>query len=270
MRKKIYLTFTFFKVCILGIALSMLILLILSFLFADSLYFIFGLLIFILGVGLIIYRILQLIYAMQLERRSDTNQIESTLWIYSKFTPTLPLPPMRDIAASPDFLKEILHQVIIGTPQVIVEVGSGVSSIILSEYLRQNDSSINHIALDHLELYADQTRKKILNSKSRIVFAPLKEYTLNGKIWQWYDIECLSEIEQIDLLIIDGPPEYIQKLARYPALPLLREKISNKTVIVLDDTNRRDELKIIGLWRNELNLNYIYIPTEKGTHILFA
>ncbi|MES9855801.1 MAG: hypothetical protein ABW166_04240 [Sedimenticola sp.] len=40
------------------------------------------------------------------------------------------------------------------------------------------------------------------------------------------------------MLVIDGPSGFIQKHSRYPALPLLFDKLSNNGMVFLDDAAR--------------------------------
>jgi len=54
-----------------------------------------------------------------------------------------------------------------------------------------------------------------------------------------------------DLLIIDGPPNGTQHLARYPALPILFHLLSEDVAVLLDDAFRVDEREIVKLWQKE-------------------
>lgn len=267
MQHKPYTTFGFFKVAIglgaaatAGLALA-------EWAFALPV-FLPGIALLILAFAILSFRIAQLIFKMQLDRFHDTNQVESLLWLYSRFTPTVSLPAMRHYAGSPDFLKVLADHYYRYRPKVIVEAGSGVSSIIISELLKADKSPARHYALDHLEAYAALTREKVNNPGSQILHAPLKKYQIDGKTWLWYDISVLEGVEQIDMLVIDGPPENIQKLARYPALPLLKDKLSENAIIILDDTIRRDEQQVIKRWEEEFGMESRPINTEKGTHVM--
>ncbi|MEQ8704636.1 MAG: class I SAM-dependent methyltransferase [Phaeodactylibacter sp.] len=267
-KQKLYTTFSFFKTAAALSALCVLVLLLMEYLGHPG-FLLPGLALISLGFIILSFRIVQLIYRLQLDRVHDTNQVESMQWIYQQFQPKVAFPPMRVIAGSPDFFKVIVEHCIELQPKVIVEAGSGVSSVVISEWLRSVGSDARHYALDHLEKYAKETEEKVVNSNSKILYAPLKNYNLSGSNWQWYDIEELANVDSIDLLIIDGPPEDIQKEARFPALPLLFEKLSDKAVIILDDTNRPDEQSIIKRWKATHQLKEKYLFTEKGTTVLY-
>lgn len=265
--KKFYTTFSFFKQAVGGTVILIFLLLFLEYGMHYKIL-VPGINLILLFFLVLIFRITQLIYKYQLDRVHDTNQIESTMWLYSRFTPSVSLPAMREIAGSPDFLKILTEQYYLHKPKIIVEASSGVSSIVLSEILMKDGSGAQHYSLEHSEKYANLTREKIKNTGSEILHAPLKNYKINGKNWKWYDISVLDQVEYIDMLIIDGPPETVQSLARYPAVPLLKDKLTPNTIVILDDTNRKDEQEIIKLWQQEFNFKAKSFYTEKGTYIL--
>lgn len=268
MNHKVYTTFPFFKM-VAGLSIVAVLALFALEYFLRPGWLLPGLALIALGFIVLSFRIVQLIYKLQLDRIHDTNQVESMQWIYQQFQPKVAFPPMRVIAGSPDFFKVIVEHCIQSQPRVIVEAGSGVSSVVISEWLRSAESNAAHYALDHLEKYAGETAQKVENPNSKVLFAPLKSYSIDGKNWKWYDIAGLEQIEQIDLLVIDGPPEDIQREARFPALPLLWDKLSAHAIIILDDTNRPDEQAIIKKWKAAYGLKERYLYTEKGTTVLY-
>ena len=119
--------------------------------------------------------------------------------------------------------------------------------------------------------FFSRSPKKICQEKlsdiTRVVTAELKMHPINGQNYMWYEPSFVKEIKQnIDLLIIDGPPRIINKNARFPAIPLLKEYFTDDTVILLDDGRRKDEQNTVKLWLKELDkFNVDYFNTEKGT-----
>ncbi len=53
------------------------------------------------------------------------------------------------------------------------------------------------------------------------------------------------------MLVIDGPPEAVGPLARYPAGPSLFPSLSVGATVFLDDAARDDEKRIIERWQRE-------------------
>ena len=63
-----------------------------------------------------------------------------------------------------------------------------------------------------------------------------------------------NEINNIDLVLVDGPFGGGSPFARYSAIPFLKEKVKNSVSVYLDDTNRLDEKEIIIEWQKILKL----------------
>ena len=81
--------------------------------------------------------------------------------------------------------------------------------------------------------------------------------------------EILVRSGAIDMLVIDGPSGFTQKHTRYPALPMLYDRLSHKSVIYLDDAARDDEKEIVDMWLSEYpSLSHAHIETERGCSLL--
>ena len=179
------------------------------------------------------------------------------------------LPSTRGYAASPDFLYTIVDIIKKNQPKIIVEAGSGISTII-SAYAFKKYGGKHIISFDHEKKYADLTKKEIkyhnLEKFANVLFTPLINYQ-NGLAW--YDISQVDNIKNIDLLIIDGPPTKGSKDARYPAIPLLIEKINIGGIVILDDGKRKPEKLIVERWMKEFDcFKCQYIENDKGAYIL--
>ncbi len=80
---------------------------------------------------------------------------------------------------------------------------------------------------------------------------PLRSLKLGGSKWHWYDLDALSAELRFGLLFVDGPAGILARMARYPALPLLRERLADEAFIFLDDFRRKDEIAIVCRWLQE-------------------
>lgn len=221
----------------------------------------------VVGINWRLYRALHHQFGEQL---NQYRQLEALTGLYNTLDIRHPLPRMRDFAASPDFLHLLATEIFRIQPKLIVETGSGTSTLIAAYCLRKIGQG-RIVSLDHLEIYADQTRQTIeshgLENFARVLHAPLRNYTLDDQAYRWYDDGELHPLDRIDLLIIDGPPKDVSPSARYPAVPLLRDKLHTDTVVLLDDGRRPAEKRIVVLWKERYGLNYSSRPTEKGAFV---
>jgi len=209
---------------------------------------------------------------LQDARAQDYRQLAAFLWLISAIKPRRPLPPMRGWAISPDLGNILISAILDGSPKVIVECGCGVSTLLMSYCMKQ--SGHGHIfSLEHDAEYAELIRKELqlhqLADMATVICAPLRQISLGGQTWSWYDIEQLNGIGPIDLLFIDGPPGTIQEMARYPALPVLYKSLSENATVIFDDADRHDERRIIERWLREFkDLHCQSHDTEHGAVIL--
>lgn len=200
------------------------------------------------------------------------GQVEALIGLYSTLDIALPLPPMRGFPVSPDFACSLASLIAVRRPDTIVELGSGVSTLIAAYALKKNGAG-RILSLEHDREWcrksAELVRQHGLESTATIVHAPLTPVTIVGEHWMWYDTSVIDDRTPIDMLVIDGPPANIQRLARYPAVPLLRDRLSARAVIMLDDADRPDEREIVSRWNREFGPYQIERPaTEKGLAML--
>ncbi len=211
----------------------------------------------------------------QAYKKNEYGQIESLFSIFSLIKINHPLPRMRGYAAAPDFANTLISLIKEQKPKLILEAGSGVSTLI-SAYCLQSIGKGKVISLDHEKNFADLSSKSLfeheLQDTGTVIHAPLTKIDINGKTWIWYDIKDVFEViknQSIDLLVVDGPPWNTQDLARYPALPILIDLLSENVIILVDDADRKDERKILNLWREEFNgFELELLKSDSGTAIL--
>ena len=136
-------------------------------------------------------------------------------------------------------------------PQLVLECGSGTSTLWTAYALRRNGSG-RVVALDHDAEYADATADVIaehgLEQWAHVRHAPLAPTDTPRGSMPWYSTD-LTDLAGIELLVVDGPPQATGELARYPALPLLADRLAPKARILFDDAHRPDEVAVLEAWR---------------------
>jgi predicted O-methyltransferase YrrM len=200
------------------------------------------------------------------------RQTECYVQLMNFIKPKTAFPVTRGYAGSPDFLLQVYSQIMKVKPKVIVEASSGISSLV-SGYALEQLGEGRVFSLEHDQQFAQISQQWIrdhqLEHRVAIYHAPLKAYQIKNATWQWYDFSDANLPENIDMLIVDGPPNRVQKSARYPALPLLKDRLSNQCVILVDDAARKQDKQIIALWQKEFpQLQVSWMPSEKGMAIL--
>lgn len=178
----------------------------------------------------------------------------------------LPLPAMREWAGSPDFLFRVAEEVARRKPSVVVECSSGVSTLVISRMLCKQ--GFGHLySLEDSPLYAEKSREILrqhnLSDWATILDAPL---TLDQSETPWYSLKKLPDaVLNIDMLVVDGPVGANREQARFPALPVLYQRLNKKCLIILDDADRKDEKEIVRRWAKSYpEFEVCHIPMEKG------
>lgn len=165
---------------------------------------------------------------------------------------SLPMPRPGTWAASEDLLLWLAGYVLEHRPRVVVDLGSGQSSVWMAAAMRTAGYDGRVIGVDHDESFAEGTRalarRQGVDGWLTVIHAPLQEQAIGGRTVRWYDLEGLAGLEGIDLLCVDGPPGQGAAQARWPALPALHGRLSPSAVVVLDDMIRRDEQEILEEW----------------------
>lgn len=209
--------------------------------------------------------------SMKLELGYHFHQIEATIQLESLYGYKAQLPASRGWAASPDLILEILNLIDEKKPSVVVELGSGLSTIWIARALEMIGSG-NLISIDHNRGFADMTldnlRKHSLNS-----FAELRIGELEFQVWRdgaenWYPKSIFDGINQIDLLIVDGPPKSPSDTYRWPAMWVLESRMNSSATIILDDAVREPEMELAMAWSRLGNYTLQVKSFEKKAAVL--
>ncbi len=168
-----------------------------------------------------------------------------------------PMPELGGWALTGATLVWVLDQISLGRVSTILECGSGSSTVWFALALEQRGTPGWIVSLESSSEYADETRGRLeelgLEHRAAVLTAPLVNLDLPGRARQpWFDRSVLSDdVTGVDLLFVDGPVGDTAPEARYPALPVLADRLANEAYVLLDDTNRLQEKHIAELWSAE-------------------
>ena len=207
---------------------------------------------------------------MHHELRESARQL-SALIAVRPLTGELPL-ALGGWAIDPVFAELVTEAIVRERPHVIVECGSGSSTVLIAKCLRALGGG-RVLSLEHDLHYAEATRALLqlhgVSEWAEVVHAPLVPHAVADETLTWYDVDPAQFTRGgIDLLLVDGPPAVEQQMSRYPAVPLLHRYLSKNCLIVMDDGDREGERRIAELWASELSATREYVPGGKGAWLL--
>lgn len=183
--------------------------------------------------------------------RELITDIQALEQLLGKYSPQARLPAVAGWALSPAGLLALVDLIETRDASVIVECGSGTSSLWIAYALKHLGRG-RLIALEHLPEYAEKTRALVsahgVSDFVEVRLAPLTQVQTPKGEFSWYSFDPAELQQPIDVLLVDGPPGTTGPHARYPALPVLMEHLAPDAVIVADDVDRRDEMEIIEFW----------------------
>ena len=182
--------------------------------------------------------------------RAQTREVEALVQLFQGFTPRAPMPSSGGFALNPTDLLDLLHLIRTRRPRLVLELGSGTSSVWIGYALEQCGGRL--ISLDHDAAYAEKTRAALaahgLTGVAEVRDAPLRPVVLDGRAFPWYDVDAVADVTDVDLLVIDGPPEKTGPDARYPAMRVLEGRLADAATVLFDDAHRQDEQAALRKW----------------------
>lgn len=217
----------------------------------------------------------------QRARRADYRQMEAWIALQQFIKPQLPLSGLRGGALSPDMAEILCRELLTQKPDLVVECGAGVSTLIIG-YILKGLGKGKLVTLEHDLEWQKRVNSWItlhdLRDHLVVLHAPLIEQQLERDTVFWYDISEFEKLMKtdllprntIDLLFVDGPPEFVSPYVRRPAVFVMRQWFATNCVVVVDDANRPADADIIRQWCETLgpSCKCERFATEKGTAII--
>jgi predicted O-methyltransferase YrrM len=194
-------------------------------------------------------------------RRRRTSEVRARLARLLDW-PEQQLPATGGWAGMPDFLLLLAETVRERKPKVVVEFGSGASTVVIARAM-QLEGGGRFVSYDHHAGFAEATRRRVaalgLSAEVRAVeLVPAEGY--GGR---WYAGEGMPE--RIDLAVIDGPPAWLEAGTRGGAAPAIFPRIAAGGLVLLDDAKRAGERENVRQWQAQFpEFSYREIETDKG------
>jgi predicted O-methyltransferase YrrM len=169
--------------------------------------------------------------------------------------------PWSEGAMRPGGLVEVCNEIVLGPRRRILELGSGVSTVVLARLLRASGGTL--VAVEHDAAWAAWVAERLaaegLDAVARVVHAPLEPAAAHALPWYAAaGIDAALAEGAPDLLVVDGPPAFRAEdaLARLPAIAELLARLAPGATVVLDDIARPGERAVLARWERESALRF--------------
>jgi predicted O-methyltransferase YrrM len=154
----------------------------------------------------------------------------------------------------------------------IVELGSGVSTLVLARAAQQNGVGIV-ISVESDAAYMSAVKEVAIHVglSAYIEFVHAELVSSPGSPGRvWYDMgKVLSQVPSVDLLVVDGPEASLHERVREPALDVFSDRLTPGAIVLLDDANRGGERKVLLRWREKYPRIVISrVDTERGLGVV--
>jgi hypothetical protein len=214
-----------------------------------------------------------------LERAGYLNKakLEDTysLALLSPLLSDFPFIPFTGASLRPFCLAHIINDIVINGRKHIMEFGSGISTVMIGRLIKMNKLDATLVSIEHdqawVEVLNGLLAREDLHHCVRVAWVPLATSDLVLDANKWYDTGILEgslSSAAFDMVIVDGPPawETGKGKARYPALPFVYDKLSERCSVYLDDADRAGERAVLALWHQKFPLRF----TLTGSTLAFA
>jgi hypothetical protein len=197
------------------------------------------------------------------------HQTQAIANLFRLVEPRGVIPPMGGWAASPDIVAVLVDDLLSHRPGLVVECGSGVSTLWLALVAQRFELPTRIVSLDHDPYFAALTRQALIqhgvDHLVEVRDAPLALIELAGHKTDWYETSAIDDLHDVGLLFVDGPPDATGPLARLPAVPLFRERLAARATVLLDDLVRPSEQEVAMRWQVLLaDFHVDRLPLQKG------
>lgn len=207
------------------------------------------------------------------ERDHHAKRTQDIVNLFSMVPIKSGIPALGLWTASADLLVELVDRIVTERPAVAVEGGSGVSTVVMALAVREHGLPTKVVALEHNAEWAAHTRRMLerhgVAEHAEVRVAPLAPTSLEGHETPWYDESAIADLTDIGLVLVDGPPEGTGPRARYPMVPLLRDKLAERCTVLVDDTARPGDADVVESWRPMLpGFELELLKLDKGAAVL--
>ena len=200
------------------------------------------------------------------------ESLQATLNLFQMVDVAAAVPPMSNwVWLALDLVLWTVDTFLKDRPGLVVECGSGVSTLFLALAAKQHGVAGRIVALEHDLSFARRTRELLahhgVTKYAEVRHAPLAPTSLPDHHTPWYSEDALVDLDGIGLLLVDGSGNTGPR-PRYPAVPLLRDRLAGSCTILADDMVRAEDREVAEAWWPLLpDFRYEVPPLRKGAAV---
>ena len=145
-------------------------------------------------------------------------------------------------------------------PKRILEIGSGLSTVVLGAYAVRHGASV--VTLEHAWKFYRRTQQVLvefgMEKQVRLKLAPLRsrQFEWSGQRFPWYDTKLRGAF---DFVFVDGPPE---AEGRNAVLFAIAEHLAPSWELWLDDARRNHERECLRCWQQEFPKGFFRVVQD--------
>ena len=177
-------------------------------------------------------------------------------------------PNASDWSLLPGALERVLSEIAAGRERV-VECGSGESTVAIGRLLADRGKGSLH-SLEHDRHWLAETAARLEREgaaeRVELHEAPIRPHPAAPPGCGWYDPAAVDRLPvSINLLLVDGPHGALwpNGETRFPALPLLADRLAPGAVVILDDIHRAAEQRIVERWEQDFAISFDRCPNMR-------
>jgi predicted O-methyltransferase YrrM len=229
----------------------------------------------LLGIAALFNRRIKRLNRSLRELQSAIDKIPPFIWatesVFKNVEPGHTLPNWNNWSMPPDTLAFVIDHIKAEKPKNIVEFGSGISTIVIASLIKDYGGMLT--SYEHDEAYA-KVQQTNLSKRDLSNWVDLQIASIGSELHQpfslpWYEIPKLEELNDIDLVLIDGPLRSFGAEVRFPGADLLIPRLRPGGLVIFDDADRNGEQNIkFALIKKYPNMLVIEPPSIRGCLIL--
>lgn len=176
----------------------------------------------------------------------------------------------------------ILNDIVINSRSKVLELGAGISTILIARMAKLNGIPLIIYSIDQnadwIQYLSNIAQKEDLTQYIHFVYAPLSKSSEFDLAYEFDKKVVSNQIDQIkfDVFLIDGPTasKRENKFSRATNYHFLESHLAERASIFVDNTNREGERMLVEKIKNGLNLKEVLIDNDfsifvRGTHFNF-